>query len=109
MDYEIEFSTCETDRRTAPRVPVGSVSTPPLGRKGTQIEMWSVVKGTPGNVSHMTPELAGRPSPALKYGWISVRAILATSGGVRLGQWEGQGDAVGDWNCGPFFNRMEGS
>lgn len=86
-DYEVSFSTFKTDRRTAPRELFGSVSTPPLGRKGTQIEMWSVGKGGAGDGSRITPELAGRTSPALKHEWISVRAVLTTSGGVRLAQW----------------------
>jgi hypothetical protein len=86
--YQVEFSTFETDEPGAPRTELRKASTPSLGPRGTRIDMRALPsQGTPG-AAHMTPEIVGRTTPALRHARISLKAVRPpVSGALTLSQW----------------------
>jgi len=87
--YDIEFSTFDTDAPFAALTPLQTVSTSPLGMRGTHIVMRSVKAHGQNGLPRTTPEIVGRTDPPLRLSPISLRAVRPTVAGVvSLGQWD---------------------
>lgn len=88
--YDLKFSTFEVDDPTAVRSPLRTVSVSPPGVKGMHILIRAVQAKGRGNGPRMTPEIAGRTDPVLKFARILLRAVRPSlSGSVSLNQWAG--------------------
>lgn len=89
--YEVSFATFEVDAPNAPRRSLGTISTLPLGKRGSQIRMW-IPKGEYRDMKPQTaPGVAGRTNPPLRRAWISLRAVRPSlSNEIWLGKWYNQ-------------------
>jgi hypothetical protein len=82
--YEVGFSMFTVDSPRADRTPLGTVSLPLFGRRGTRIQMWA----DPSHAGDETPVIKGRTMPPLREGKISIRAVSVESSALTLGRWE---------------------